>query len=71
MDELSRQVARMALRLAALPPEAVQNDAASLDVIEQLALKILREVSARRVRTGFDPRETRGAWNVRVTPPAA
>jgi hypothetical protein len=73
MDELSRQVAQMALRLAALPPEATRNDMQSLEVIEQLALRILREVSARRVRPdalaaapAFDARETRGSWAVRA-----
>ena len=72
MDELSRQVAQMALRLAVLPPEATRNDMQSLEVIEQLALRILREVSARRIRAdagsaapSFDPRETRGSWAVR------
>jgi len=74
MDELTRQVAQMALRLSALPPEAVRNDSHALDVIEQLALRILREISARRVQgqpMGFDradmtdPRETRGQWCVR------
>jgi hypothetical protein len=66
MDELARQVAQMALRLAALPPEATRNDMQSLDVIEQLAVRILREVSSRRVgAAAFDPRETRGAWCVR------
>ncbi len=66
MDELARQVAQMALRLMALPPEAARNDMQSLDVIEQLALRILREVSARRMTPGFDPRETRGSWSVRT-----
>jgi len=63
MDELARMVAQMALRMMALPPEASRNDMQSLDVIEQLAIRILREVSARRAGgNGFDPRETRGSW---------
>jgi hypothetical protein len=71
MDELTRQVAQMALRLSALPPEAVRNDTQSLDVIEQLALRILREVSARRAHlpgqsAPFDARDARGQWCVRT-----
>ena len=74
MDELTRQVAQMALRLSALPAEAVRNDTHALDVIEQLALRILREISARRVQVQpmpferadiADPRETRGQWSIR------
>ena len=81
MDELTRQVAQMALRLSALPAEATRNDMQSLEVIEQLALRILKEVSVRRVcasgnapngginggvNGGFDARETRGSWCIRT-----
>jgi hypothetical protein len=71
MDELTRQVAQMALRLSALPPQAVRNDSQALDVIEQLALQILREVSARRlqisgVANAFDSGGTRGQWCIRT-----
>ena len=69
MDELTRQVAQMALRLTALPAEATRNDMQALEVIEQLALRILKEVSLRRVCSGpaaFDPRETRGSWCIRT-----
>jgi len=62
MDELAKKVAQMALRLMVLPPEATRNDMQSLDVIEQLALEILQQVSARRVGMPFDARETRGSW---------
>jgi len=62
MDELAKKVAQMALRLTVLPPEAIHNDMQSLDVIEQLAMEILQQVSARRVGVHFDARETRGSW---------
>ena len=79
MDELTRQVAQMALRLSALPAEAIRNDNHSLDVIEQLALRILREICARRVQAAplafgrmepADPRETRGPWCIQGSAPA-
>lgn len=68
MDDLARQVAQMALRLAALPPEAITNDSQSLDCIEKLALRILSEVASRKIQTFagvMDPRETRGSWCIR------
>jgi hypothetical protein len=64
MDDLAKKVAQMALRLMVLPPEASRNDLQSLDVIEQLALEILQQVSARRVGAHFDPRDSRGSWCV-------
>ncbi len=48
--QLVKQAAELALRLAALPADGLRNDTQALDAIEQLATRILKEVSA--VRTG-------------------
>ncbi|MBZ5625738.1 MAG: hypothetical protein LAQ69_44650 [Acidobacteriia bacterium] len=50
VDQLKQQAAEIALRLAALPADGLRNNLEALDSIEQLALRILKEVSA--VRNG-------------------
>lgn len=62
MDQLTRQAAEIALRLAALPAEGLRNDVPALDAIEQLALQILKEVSAVRVGKSHALGESSGAW---------
>jgi hypothetical protein len=64
VDELAKLVAEAALRLAALPPEGSRNDLQALDAIEQLGLRILKEVAAaRQIRTRTQG-ETRGMWRI-------
>ena len=62
VKQLRIKAAELALRLAAFPADGLQNDGPALDVIEQLATQVLKQVSA--VRTGRDPAlgETRGMW---------
>jgi hypothetical protein len=62
LEQLVKQAAELALRLAALPANGLRNDSQSLDAIEQLATRILKEASA--VRTGRNPvvGETGGMW---------
>jgi hypothetical protein len=62
MDQLAKQAAEIALRLAALPAEGLRNDVQDLDSIEQLAVQILKEVSAVRVGRSRALGESSGAW---------
>ena len=50
LEQLAKQAAELALRLAALPADGLRNDIQTLDAVEQLATLVLKEVSA--VRTG-------------------
>ncbi|MGB7760891.1 MAG: hypothetical protein WBL61_13740 [Bryobacteraceae bacterium] len=65
MDQLAKQAAEMALRLAALPADGMRNNSEALDSIEQLALQILREVSAVRADNSRLPGESSGMWRAR------
>jgi hypothetical protein len=62
MDPLARHASEIALRLAALPAEGLRDDMGALDSIEQLALQILKEVSAAKARRSRTPGDSRGAW---------
>lgn len=62
MDQLRKDVAELALRLAALPAEGSRNDVQLLDAIEQLATLVLKEVSAARADRTRSPGETSGMW---------
>ncbi len=66
MDQLAKQTAEMALRLAALPADGLRNNVEALDSIEQLAVQILKEVSAVRAGNTRMAGETSGMWRVRV-----
>ena len=66
MDQLAKQAAEIALRLAALPADGLRNHIEALDSIEQLALQILREVSAVRAGNSRMAGESSGMWRVRV-----
>lgn len=61
-DQLTRHAAEIALRLAALPAGGFREDMQALDNVEQLALEILKEVSAARRANGRSPGEISGAW---------
>ncbi len=65
VDQLAKQAAEMALRLAALPADGMRNNSEALDSIEQLALQILREVSAVRADNSRLPGESSGMWRAR------
>jgi hypothetical protein len=64
LEQLAKQAADLALRLAALPADGLRNDLQTLDAVEQLATLVLKEVSA--VRTGKNRAvgETSGMWRV-------
>ena len=64
MDQLAKQAAQVALRLAALPDDGLSNDPQALKDIEELALGILKAVAAARVVTQSNAPagETRGVW---------
>ena len=65
MDQLAKQAAELALRLAALPPDGLRAHPETLTAIEQLALQILKEVSAARAGNTRMPGETSGMWRIR------
>ena len=64
IEQLAKQAADMALRLAALPADGLRNDLDALNSIEQLAMRILTDVSAIRTGRGRPMGETRGMWAV-------
>jgi hypothetical protein len=63
VDQLAKQAAEIALRLAALPAGDLRDNRETLDSIEQLAMRILKEVAALRSAKAL-PGETRGMWPV-------
>jgi hypothetical protein len=62
VDQLAKQVAELALQLAALPVDGLRQDGEALDAIEELAIRILNEVSAARACPGHAVGEIRGTW---------
>ncbi|MFY9727787.1 MAG: hypothetical protein WB579_15010 [Bryobacteraceae bacterium] len=65
MDQLAKQAAEIALRLAALPADGMRNDLDALETIEQLAVQILKEVSAVRAGNNHVVGESSGMWRAR------
>ncbi len=63
VDQLAKQAAEIALRLAALPAGDLRDNPEVVDSIEQLAMRILKEVAALRAAKA-PPGETRGMWPV-------
>ena len=64
MDQLAKQAAQIALRLAALGPSGLRDAGQTLDDVERLAIEILKEVSLARAQRNRPVGETRGAWRV-------
>jgi hypothetical protein len=64
VDQLAKQAAEIALRLAALPASDLCDNPEALDSIEQLAMRILKEVSAVRNAKRVPVGESRGMWPV-------
>jgi hypothetical protein len=64
VDQLAKQAAEIALRLAALPTGDLRDNPEALDSIEQLAMRILKEVSAVRNTKRVPVGESRGMWPV-------
>ena len=62
LDQLAKHAAEIALRLAALPADGLRNNPEALDSIEQLAMRILTEVSAVRSAKSRPAGESRGMW---------
>ena len=62
LDQLAKQAAEIALRLAALPADGLRNNLEALDSLEQLAMRILQEVSTVRNARNRSVGETRGMW---------
>lgn len=69
MDQLAKQVAEMALRLAALPADGLRQNDPALTAIEQLAMQVLKEISAARAAKVRPIGETTGCWRVAVPIP--
>ena len=63
MDQLAKQAAEIAIRLAALPAGDLRDHPEFLDSLEQLAMRVLKEVSALRAPKPI-PGETRGMWPI-------
>jgi hypothetical protein len=68
VDQLAKQAAELALRLAALPADGLRQDALALDAIEQLATRVLKEISAIRVGRSRSMGETSGMWRAMQPP---
>jgi hypothetical protein len=64
VDQLAKQAAEIALRLAALPADGLRDNSEALDSIELLAMQILTEVSAVRAANSRPVGETRGMWRI-------
>ena len=64
VDQLAKQAAEIALRLAALPADGLRNNSEALDALEQLAMRVLQEVSTLRNVRNRSVGETRGMWPV-------
>jgi len=64
VDRLAKDVAELALRLAALPADGLRNDPQQLDAVEELATRVLKQVSAARTGVSRSVGETSGAWRV-------
>jgi hypothetical protein len=62
VDQLAKQAAEIALRLAALSADGLRNDTKALDAIELLAIRILKEVATLRAGKTYSPGEISGAW---------
>ena len=62
LDQLAKQAAEIALRLAALPADGSRNNLEALDSLEQLATRILQEISTLRNARTNPIGETRGLW---------
>ena len=62
MDQLRKDLAELALRLAAVHADELRNDVQLLDAIEQLATRVLKEVSAVRADKSRSVGETSGIW---------
>ena len=62
VDELAKQVAEAAIRLAALPADASRHEMQALDAIEVLAKRILNEVAAARRIRQRGVGESSGIW---------
>ena len=62
MDQLTKQAAEIALRLAALPADGLRNDIEALNSLEQLAMRILKEVAEVRAVKSQPVGERRGMW---------
>jgi hypothetical protein len=68
VDQLAKEAAELALRLAALPADDYRKDAFALDAIEQLATRVLKEISAIRVGRNRSLGETSGMWRAMQPP---
>lgn len=64
MDLLAKQAAELALRLATLQLDGTRNDVQMLEELEQLAGKILNQISAIRAGKQRPVGETCGMWRV-------
>ncbi len=62
VDQLAKMATELAFRLAALPPDGLRNNVNALDAVEQLATRILKEISAIRAGRDYVVGESSGMW---------
>jgi hypothetical protein len=62
LKALAREVAELALELAALPADGLHYDVQALSDIEYMALRILKEASAARTGNVRPVGESSGTW---------
>lgn len=62
VEQLAKQAAELALLLAALPARGLRDNTQALDAVEELATRILKEVSAARLGRNPAVGETSGMW---------
>jgi hypothetical protein len=61
---MAKEASELSLRLAALPADGLRMDARTLDELDQLATRILKETSAARAASLQSIGECRGVWRV-------
>lgn len=62
VEQLAKQAAELALLLAALPARGLRDNTQALDAVEELATRILKEVSAVRIGRTLAAGESSGMW---------
>jgi len=64
VDLLAKQAAELALRLATLQLDGSRNDVPALEELEQLAVRVLNQITAMRASRQRPAGETCGMWRV-------
>ncbi len=64
MDQIQRQIAELAIRLLAVPADALRTDPAALEEIERIATQVIKEAAAIRAGKLYLPGERSGSWRI-------